>query len=127
LDQNCFGATRRKVLEPILADPGNFCYTVSEDNRLVGFVAVAIYGKTAELGPMVCRQGRSDVAICLINASLDRLRGYEVALCIGKKEVSVIDTLMKHGFTESFKVSRMFFGKPITRDCIYAAESLERG
>jgi GNAT superfamily N-acetyltransferase len=126
-DQNCFGATRRKVVEPIIADPGNFCYTVFEDNRLVGFIATAIYGETAELGPMVCRQGRSDVAISLINASLDRLKGYEVSLCMGKKEVSVIDTLIEHGFTESFRVSRMFFGKPIIKDCIYAAESLERG
>jgi GNAT superfamily N-acetyltransferase len=127
LDQNCFGGTRRKLLEPILVDPHNFCYTILEDNQLVGFAAAAIYDKTAELGPMVCSPGRNDVAISLIIASLDRLRGYEVSLCIGKKEVSVINILIERGFGESSRVSRMFFGKLITRDCIYAAESLERG
>lgn len=126
-DQNCFGAARGKVLEPILTDLGNFCYIVLEDNRLVGFVAAAIYGKTAELGPLVCSRRRSDIAISLIKAALDRLKGYEVSLCICKKEAPVIDTLMKYGFTESFGVSRMFFGPPVIRDCIYAAESLERG
>jgi GNAT superfamily N-acetyltransferase len=126
-DQNCFGAARRKVLEPILIDPGNFCYVAFEDNRLVGFAVAAVYGKTAEVGPMVCSQKRSDIAISLINAAINRLKGYDVSLCVRKKDVSVIETLMKHGFSESFTVSRMFFGKPITRDCIYAAESLERG
>jgi GNAT superfamily N-acetyltransferase len=126
-DQNCFGAARRKVLEPILTDTGNVCRIAFEDNRLVGFVAAAIYGKTAELGPLVCSQRRNDIAVSLISTALNRLKGYEVSLCIHKKEVSVIDTLMKHGFSESFKVSRMFFGTPVSRDCIYAAESLERG
>jgi GNAT superfamily N-acetyltransferase len=126
-DKNCFGAARKKVLEPILSDPDNFCYVVLEDDRLVGFVAAAVYGKAAELGPLMCSRRRSDVAISLINAALTTLRGYEVTLCIGKREVSIIDTLTKHGFSESFKVSRMFFGSSVTGDCIYAAESLERG
>jgi hypothetical protein len=126
-DKNCFGAVRRKVLEPILTDIGNFCYVVFEDNRLIGFLAAALYGKTAELGPLVCSQRRSDIAISLISSAINRLRGYEVVLCLRKKEVAVIDMLTKYGFHESFNVSRMFFGTPVSRDCIYASESLERG
>jgi hypothetical protein len=31
------------------------------------------------------------------------------------------------GFKESFNVVRMFFGQLVFKDCIYIAESLERG
>ncbi len=127
LDKNCFGASRRKVLEPILLDPSNICYVFLQDKQLLGFAAATVYDKTAELGPVVCTPGRSDVAISLLNAALNRLRSYEVSLCIHKREASILDTLTKHGFSESFRVSRMFFGPPVTKDCIYVAESLERG
>jgi GNAT superfamily N-acetyltransferase len=126
-DQNCFGASRRKVLEPILFDPSNLCYMALEDKQLLGFAAAKVYNEKAELGPLVCNQRRSDIAISLINAALDRLKGYEVSLCLHKREASILDTLIKCGFSENFRVSRMFFGLPVTRDCIYAAESLERG
>jgi GNAT superfamily N-acetyltransferase len=126
-DQDCFGAPRRKVLEPILLDAGNLCYVVLEDKLLLGFAAAKVYDKTAELGPMVCSPGRSDVAIRLINAVLGRLRGSEVSLSLHLGEASILDTLIKRGFSESFKVSRMFYGSYINEDCIYAAESLERG
>jgi GNAT superfamily N-acetyltransferase len=127
LDRSCFGGNRRKMLEPILTDPGNVCYVVFEDNRLVGFIAAAVYGKSAEIGPLVCNHGRNEVAIDLLNATLGGLKGYDVSLCIGEKEASIIDALTERGFNRSFKVSRMFFGSAVTRDCIYAAESLERG
>jgi predicted N-acetyltransferase YhbS len=126
-DQDCFGASRRKVLEPILLDPGNLCYIILENKQLQGFAAAKVYDRTAELGPVVCSSGRSDVAISLINAALNRLRGSEVSLCLHEREASILDTLIKRGFSESFKVSRMFYGSAIRKDCIYAAESLERG
>ena len=126
-DQKCFGASRRKVLESILLNPANLCYIVLEDKQLLGFAATKVYDKTAELGPVVCSRGRSDIAISLINAALNRLKGSEVSLCIHRRETSILDTLMKCGFRESFRVSRMFFGPPVTKDCIYVAESLERG
>jgi len=126
-DQDCFGGSRKKVLEPILLDPGNLCYMILEDNQLLGFVAAKVYDKTAELGPVVCRQGRSDIAISLINAALNRLSGFEVSLYLHEREAPILDALTKRGFRESFKVSRMFYGSPVTKDCIYAAESLERG
>jgi len=31
------------------------------------------------------------------------------------------------GFAEEFSVSRMFLGKAAAKDCVYIAESLERG
>jgi len=126
-DQDCFGVSRRKVLEPILFDSSNLCYMMVDGEQLLGFIAGKVFGKAAELGPLACRSGRSDVAISLINATLNRLSDSEVSLYLHQREASILDTLMKRGFSESFKVSRMFHGPPITKDCIYAAESLERG
>jgi len=126
-DRGCFGGNRRKVLEPILTDSVNSNYVVFLDDHLVGFVSASVYGKASELGPLVCSQGQNEIAINLIDAALNNLEGYEVSLCIGEKETSIIDELMEHGFSKSFKVSRMFFGSAVTKDCIYAAESLERG
>jgi len=126
-DQDCFGASRKKVLEPILLDPDNLCYMILEDKQLLGFAAAKVYDKTAELGPVVCSPGRSDIAISLINAALNRLNGFEVSLYLHEREASILEALTKRGFSESFKVSRMFYGSPVTKDCIYAAESLERG
>jgi GNAT superfamily N-acetyltransferase len=126
-DKDCFGASRRKVLEPILLDSGNISYAILEGKQLLGFVAAKVYDKTAELGPLVCSPRRSDVAIRLISAVLGRLNGSEVSLCLHEREASILDALIKRGFSESFKVSRMFHGSYISKNCIYAAESLERG
>jgi GNAT superfamily N-acetyltransferase len=126
-DQDCFGASRKKVLEPILLDPGNLCYVILEDKQLQGFAAAKVYDKTAELGPVICSPERNDIAISLINAALNRLSGIEVSLYLHAREASILDALAKRGFSQSFKVSRMFYGSPFTKDCIYAAESLERG
>ena len=126
-DQNCYGASRKKVLEPILLDRGNLCYMILKDKQLLGFLAAKVYDKMAELGPLVCDPDRSDIAISLIEAALNRLNGYEVSLYLRQRESSIIKILIGRGFTESFKVSRMFYGSPTAKDCIYAAESLERG
>jgi GNAT superfamily N-acetyltransferase len=126
-DQNCFGASRRKVLEPILLNPSNLCYMILEDKQLLGFAAAKVYDKTAELGPVVCSLGRDDVAISLVNVALNRLMGSEVSLCLHESESTILDTLVKRGFSKSFRVSRMFFGSNISENCIYVAESLERG
>jgi GNAT superfamily N-acetyltransferase len=126
-DHSCFGASRRKLLEPILLDQDNLCYTSIENARISGYAVAKIYGRTAELGPLVCRQGRSDIAINLLKATLNRLKGSEVSMCVPKKESLILNMLMLSGFSESFRVARMFFGPPFVKDCIYIAESLERG
>ena len=127
LDQNCFGASRRKLLQPILLDPNNLCSIIIEDKQLLGFIAAKAYDKVAELGPLVCCSKRSDIAINLINAALNRLRGSEVSLYLHEREAKTLQMLIELGFKESFKVSRMFYGSCMGEDCVYAAESLERG
>jgi predicted N-acetyltransferase YhbS len=126
-DKSCFSACRKKLLEPILLYPSNFCYVSVENGRIAGFAVAKAYGGMAELGPVVCESGRSDMAISLLNATLGRLNSLEVSMCVPRKEKSILDMLKKAGFSESFRVARMFFGLPVANECIYIAESLERG
>lgn len=126
-DKLCFGASRRKLLEPLLLESCNLCYVSKEKRLLRGFVVTKVYQEGAEVGPLVCREGCSDVAIDLVKAALNRLEGFEVLMCVPEKESRIRDTLMRWGFSEDFQIARMFYGAPVSRDCIYIAESLERG
>jgi hypothetical protein len=126
-DQSCFGAPRRKILELTLFHPNNLCYVSFGDNQLEGYVAAKVYEEIAYLGPLMCKPGRSNTAIALLKSILNRLDGFEIFMCISKKEVEILNFLTKSGFGESFQVARMFHGPSIAKDCIYVAESLERG
>jgi hypothetical protein len=97
------------------------------DGNMLGYSVAKVYKGVAELGPLVCRPGRRDIAIDLLKTTLNRLAGLEVSMCVLKKESPILNMLVQGGFSESFPVARMFFGPPITGDCIYVAESLERG
>jgi GNAT superfamily N-acetyltransferase len=126
-DSSCFGASRRKVLEPILCGRHNLGYRYMKEDRTVGFVLAKVYDGMADLGPLVCPKGCNDIAISLLKAALNRLKGSEVSLCLPAKEKSIVGMLVAHGFAESFRVARMFFHPSTTSDCVYVAESLERG
>jgi GNAT superfamily N-acetyltransferase len=127
LDECCFGASRRKLLEPIILDSGNLCDIFVERERMVGYVVAKVYRRMGEIGPMVCQRGREDVALNLLRAVLDRLEGYEVSMYVPNKESAILNLLKMLGFAESFRVARMFFGPSLAEDCICMAESLERG
>ncbi|NWG11382.1 GNAT family N-acetyltransferase [Candidatus Bathyarchaeota archaeon] len=126
-DQSCFGASRKKILEPILSDSNNLCYVSFEEGQLAGYVAAKVYEGIADLGPLVCKPRRGRVALALLKIILNRLDGFEISLCIPKKESEILDFLSKSGFSEGFRVARMFYGPDIIKYCMYIAESLERG
>ena len=126
-DNSCFGASRKKLLELILSDPDNLCYTDIEGGKISGYAEAKVYRGVAELGPLTCQQGRGDVAINLLRTTLGKLKGREVSMCIAEKENSIVNMLKESEFSESFRVARMFLGKPVGGNCIYVAESLERG
>jgi hypothetical protein len=98
-----------------------------EEKKMLGFALAKVWDGIANLGPLVCPQGRNDVAISLLEAVLGQLNGSEVSLCVPQKEKSVLDMLMRHGFAPSFHVARMFFHPASVSNCVYVAESLERG
>lgn len=126
-DQTCFNGSRRKLLTELLRCPDNSCYVSIQNGHILGYVVGRIHDETAELGPLVCMRGRNYVAIELLKASLSRLSGLEISACVQKKESAILNMLRDSGFSEDFRVARMFFKSKVLKDCIYVAESLERG
>jgi ribosomal protein S18 acetylase RimI-like enzyme len=126
-DSQCFGADRKKLLEPILRNKGNLCYVLTENSEITGYVAAKVYGTMAEVGPLVCQANHGEAAVVLLKTILSRLNGLAVSMCIPKKETALLNILLKAGFREDFRVVRMFLGPAVAKNCIYIAESLERG
>lgn len=126
-DRSCFGASRKKLLDPIVSDPDNLCYASIEEGQTVGYVVAKVYRQMSEIGPLICRREREEVATNLLKTVLSKLEGYDISLYVPDKERVILETLGKLGFTESFRVARMFFGSPVVKDCVNVAESLERG
>ena len=126
-DSQCFEANRKKLLEPILLDTGNLCYISTENNEITGYVAAKVYDIMAEVGPLICHANRVEVAVMLLKTILSRLNGLDISMCIPKKETALLHMLSKAGFREDFRVARMFLGPAVAKNCIYIAESLERG
>jgi len=127
LDCKCFGANRKKLLESILLEKGNLCYISTGNSQITGYVVAKVHDKMAEVGPLICHANRSEEALLLLKTILNRLSGLEVFTYIPKKENELINMLYQIGFKEDFRVVRMFLGPAITKNCIYTAESLERG
>jgi len=126
-DRRCFGGDRKKLLESIILEEGNLSYFKSEGNKIAGYVAATVFEKVAWVGPLVCREGKVDVAVALLKAVLADLAGKSVYTVLPKKETSLCNMLFSAGFREDFSVSRMFLGQAVAKNCVYMAESLERG
>jgi len=125
-DRQCFGADRKKLLEPILLNRGNLCYISTENNEVVGYIAAKVYDETSEIGPLMCRANRAEEAVLLLKTVLSKLN-CKVFTCIPEKETELLNVLHQAGLKEDFRTVRMFFGPAIAQNCIYTAESLERG
>jgi hypothetical protein len=126
-DQVCFGASRKKLLEPIILDPDNLCYVYIEDGKVSGYVVAKVYRGVAELGPLACPRKSSGIAVDLLETALNRLKGLEVSMFVPEKESPILSMLEASKFVERFRVARMFQGSRLTDQCTFMAESLERG
>ncbi len=126
-DYSCLNISRKKLLEAIFRYSDNLCYLSIENGQMCGYIMVKVYSGLAEIGPLICNSGRSDVAINLIKSVFNKIEGYNVTLCLHKKESAIKNFLGKYGFSQSFDVARMFLKPTNIKDCIYIAESLERG
>jgi N-acetylglutamate synthase-like GNAT family acetyltransferase len=127
LDCKCFGANRRKLLEPIFLNRKNFCYIITENKAITSFVFAKVYGEIAEVGPLICQANHQESAALLLKNVLNRLSSLSVFMYIPKKEKPLLVMLGEMGFEKDFRVVRMFMGPAIAKNCIYAPESLERG
>jgi GNAT superfamily N-acetyltransferase len=126
-DRGCFGGDRRKLLESIVLDEGNLSYYFSKADEVTGYIAATVYETMAWVGPLVCQEGNFDTAVKLLKGVLSKLTDLSVYIALPIKEVSLTTILSNAGFKEDFSVVRMFFGPNAARNCIYLAESLERG
>jgi GNAT superfamily N-acetyltransferase len=126
-DSRFFGGDRKKLLESIILEEGNLGYFKSVGDEIRGYAAATVYEKMAWVGPLICREGNVDVAVTLFKAVLANLTGKSVYTVLPKKEASLADMLFSAGFRKDFSVSRMFLGQAVAKNCIYIAESLERG
>ena len=126
-DSSYFGGNRKRLLESIILEKGNLSYCTFEGEKVVGYVASTVYEKMAWVGPLICQQGKIDVAACLIKAVLEKLGGLSVYTVLPKKETDLRNMFLEVGFKEEFSVSRMFLGEAVSKNCVYMAESLERG
>ncbi|MGB9714558.1 MAG: GNAT family N-acetyltransferase [Candidatus Bathyarchaeales archaeon] len=126
-DSLYFGAFRRKLLEKIINEMNSLCHYYAENGEIFGYATAKVYANYAEIGPLVCRREKSGIAKNLLGAILKRVNGLEVSICLPKKEKEMVNMLLNSGLEESFTVVRMFSGPITFRDCVYIAESLERG
>jgi GNAT superfamily N-acetyltransferase len=126
-DSAWFGGDRKKLLKSIIYEEGNLCYYISEGEKVIGYVACTVYEKMAWVGPLVCQEGKVDVASLLLKSVLAKIGGKNVYLALPKKERTLRNMLFNFGFKEDFSVVRMFLGSNTAKNCIYLAESLERG
>lgn len=127
LDAACFGGSRAKLLRTILADKDNVCCIAKEKGEVDGFALAKVYDGMAELGPLVCSRNCNETARALLSSVLCKLEESEVYMCLPSNEAELMQEANRFGFKEEFGVVRMFLGAPVQKDCIYFAESLERG
>ncbi len=126
-DTLCFGTSRKKSLEPLFLNPENPSFVKIKAKKVLGFVLTKKYEKMAEIGPMVCQKGLENVAIDLLERVVNTLESVETFIYVVKENTFVLKTLYDLGFAEQFYLVKMFFGPAFGKDCVYAAESLERG
>ena len=126
-DSGFFGGNRKKLLKSIILEKGNISYYLAENDGVVGYVVAKVYEKMAEVGPLICQAGHVDDAVSLLKAVLAKLTGLSVYAVLPKKETVLADMLFSVGFKEDFSVSRMLLRQVVSKNCIYMAESLERG
>jgi hypothetical protein len=128
LDRQCFGVSREKLFDAlaIVDNPHSYC-AIDKEGNLVGFVVAKVGDGIAEVGPLVCRPNSMEAAVTLLKGVLSSLRGFEVYVYVPHVESSLLEAAFKIGFRKEFDLARMFLGPKVARDCVYTAESLERG
>jgi hypothetical protein len=110
-----------------LQEKTSLCYATFDDKKMVGYILAKTCEHTAEVGPLVCRPGRPDLALELLKAMLQRLTGRQVVLYLPQNQKGLEAFLLEAGFREKFSLSRMFLGESKIQSGICLAESLERG
>lgn len=126
-DRQCFGDSRKRLLNAIMNIPRNICYVKRGKNSIEGYIMAKVYKGFTEVGPLVCRKSRKNIELSLLEAVFCEIEGFNTSITVPKIEGHVLDYVRVCGFAEKFPVVRMFFNMPPVTDCITIPESLERG
>lgn len=127
-DSYYFSGDRSRLIESIVLEDGNAGYYMTDGGHVVGYVAAMIYESMAWIGPMVCDPSKKyEFAGRLVSSILSKVGGKSVYTVAPKADAVLLSLLSSIGFTEEFTVTRMYNGISAARNCIYLAESLERG
>jgi predicted GNAT family acetyltransferase len=127
-DSYYFSGDRSRLISSIVLEDGNAGYYMTDKGHVVGYVAATIYESMAWIGPMVCDPSkRYEFAGRLVSSILAKVAGKSVYTVAPKSDAVLLDLLSSIGFKEEFTVTRMYNGISAARNCIYLAESLERG
>ncbi len=126
-DHQFVGGDRRRLLESIILEKGNLSSYVSEGNEVVGYIAATVYERSVWIGPLICAPQRYDAALPLVESVLSNTGGKTVFAAFPKKDAPLCNVLSEIKRGGGFELCRMFFGQSPSKNCIYMAESLERG
>jgi predicted N-acetyltransferase YhbS len=127
-DSYYFSGDRSRLIASIVLEAGNAGYYISDRGHVVGYVAATIYESTAWIGPLVCDPSkRYEFTGRLLSSVLAKVGGKSIYTVAPKNDAVLLDLLSSIGFKEEFTVTRMYNGISSARNCIYLAESLERG
>ena len=127
-DNQFFGADRSRLLKSIMQEKNSICYASMVSKKEVnGYILSKTSENIAEVGPLVCRPDKPDVALELLKAMLLRLENRRVLLYLPQNQRGLEEFLLRAGFRKDFSLSRMFLGMPKIQNSIHLAESLERG
>jgi predicted N-acetyltransferase YhbS len=127
LDEDLFGASRRRLLKLLYEGSPSLCRGVFEGGRLVAYV-MGSSGELVEVGPWAAVTGYEEEGLGLFRSLADEVRGREVLVGVPAWKRGVINFLTSIGFERRFAVTRMYRGPPVPeKDCVLGIESLERG
>ncbi len=126
-DSRFFGADRSRLLRSIMQEKNNLCYASMNGKEVKGYVLAKVYEGMAEVGPLVCKPNDEELARGLLARVLSELGGRYVSVYLPQNQTCLLTFLGAERFQIDFLLSRMFLGSPKIQDCVYIAESLERG
>jgi GNAT superfamily N-acetyltransferase len=126
-DADCFGGNRERAIKSIVSVKSNIGFCISNKTDLEGYIVAKVYEGIAEVGPLACLPDHTDLALKLLKAALSNLEGSNVYLYLPRNQKIIQDYLRSVGFQEQFYLTRMFLSRNLSKNCIYIAESLERG
>ncbi len=127
-DEQCFGASRKRLLEAIYKSHRSMCIATIREGRPTAYLMAVKSSLSAEIGPWVCERGHEEEGFRLFKSLGNELAGLETHVGVPSDRHDLVGFLSGLGFVEDFPIVRMYNGPaPVDADCALAMESLERG